>query len=80
MNYGISIHLALSETAMTEKLLNHPLKNFLMAIGMILFLALSFKLGGDLTSDEAVLSQTDTVISTLNQPAQVSVPTPTTPE
>lgn len=57
---------------MSNQFFNHPIKNFVLAIGMMLFLALSFKLGGDLTSenDTAVLSQTDSVISTLNQPAQ----------
>lgn len=58
---------------MTEKLLNHPFKNVVMAIGMMLFLALSFKVGGDLSSDTTTVSQTDTVVSTLNQPAQAVV-------
>ena len=48
----------------------HPLKNIILAIAMMLFLAFSFKLAGDLSVDNqtAVLSQTDTVLSTLNQP------------
>lgn len=61
---------------MTERLLNHPLKSFALAIGMMLFLALSFKLGGDLTNDTTTISQTDSVISTLNQPTSVTVTTP----
>ena len=50
---------------------NHSIKNAVMAIAMMLFLALSFKLSGDLTSDSNTsvnISQTDTVISTFNQP------------
>mgnify|MGYP000141389857 CR=1 FL=1 len=54
---------------MTEKLLNHPIKNTMMALGMMLFLALSFKVSGDLTHDTPTISQTDSVISTLNQPS-----------
>ena len=61
---------------MTEKLLNHPLKNFIMAIGMMLFLTLSFKISGDLTSDAPTVSQTDSVISTLNQPTQAAIANP----
>lgn len=48
---------------------NRLIKNALMATIMMLFLAVSFKLSGDLTADKQVsISQTDTVVSTLNQP------------
>lgn len=50
---------------------NRSIKNAVMAIAMMLFLALSFKLSGDLTADSNTsvsISQTDTVISTFNQP------------
>ncbi|MGL5252219.1 MAG: hypothetical protein ACRC7U_03660 [Moraxella sp.] len=49
---------------------SQALKNALMAIVMMLFLAISFKLAGEVSSDTLpVISQTDTVVSTLNQPA-----------
>lgn len=49
-------------------------KNILLAIGMVLFLALSFKLAGDLTGEttKASISQTDAVVSTLRTPAPVA--------
>lgn len=58
---------------------NHPLKNTVLAIAMMLFLALSFKLAGDLSTDNdtPALSQTDSVISTLNQPTTPTTPAPT---
>ena len=50
---------------------NSPIKNAMMAVAMILFLALSFKLSADLTTDtQPSISPTDAVISTLNQPNQ----------
>lgn len=49
---------------------NSSFKNAVMAMAMMLFLALSFKLSGELTADKQVsISQTDTVVSTLNQPS-----------
>lgn len=45
------------------------LKNMLLALGMVLFLALSFKLTNDLTGDTSNVSQTDSVLSSLNTPA-----------
>lgn len=65
---------------MRDQPTNHPLTNLLLAIGMILFLAISFKLGGDLSSDTTTVSQTDSVISTLNQPVQATVAMPATAE
>ena len=50
---------------------NSPIKNAMMAVAMILFLALSFKLSADLTTDtQPSISPTDAVVSTLNQPSQ----------
>lgn len=50
---------------------NSPLKNAMMAVAMMLFLALSFKLSSDLTTDtQPSISPTDAVVSTLNQPSQ----------
>lgn len=48
----------------------HTVKNIGFAIGMMLFLSLSFKLTGELNEEntQSVLSQTDNVISTLNTP------------
>ncbi|MFW2177221.1 MULTISPECIES: hypothetical protein [unclassified Moraxella] len=60
---------------MREHLFNHPLKNVILAVVMMLFLAISFKIGGDLSTDNPSVSQTDSVISTLNQPNQPVIPT-----
>lgn len=50
---------------------NSPIKNAMMAVAMMLFLALSFKLSSDLTTDtQPSISPTDAVVSTLNQPSQ----------
>lgn len=50
---------------------NSPIKNAMMAVAMMLFLALSFKLSSDLTTDtQPSISPTDAVVSTLNQPNQ----------
>lgn len=48
----------------------HPLKNSLLALAMMVFLALSFKLAGDVNTDtqSPSLSATDSVISTLQNP------------
>jgi len=43
----------------------------MMAVAMMSFLALSFKLSADLTTDtQPSISPTDAVVSTLNQPSQ----------
>lgn len=46
-------------------------KNILLAMSMVLFLALSFKLAGDLTGEttKVSISQTDAIMSTLQTPA-----------
>ena len=50
---------------------NSPIKNAMMAVAMMSFLALSFKLSADLTTDtQPSISPTDAVVSTLNQPSQ----------
>lgn len=53
----------------------NPLKNGLLAIGLMLFLVISFKLCGDLTDENHTsISQTDNVLNSLNkevvQPAE----------
>lgn len=46
----------------------NPLKNGLLAIGLILFLAVSFKLCGDLTDEsQTSISQTDSVFNSLSE-------------
>lgn len=49
---------------------NHTLKNIGFAIGMIVLLAIGFKLTGELNLDnnQPVVSQTDNLISTLTNP------------
>ena len=50
---------------------NSPIKDAMMAVAMILFLALSFKLSADLTTDtQPSISPTDAVVSSLNHPSQ----------
>ena len=59
-----------NQSGSSQSMSNSSIKNAVMAIAMMLFLALSFKLAGDLTADNSVnsISQTDSVVSTLNQP------------
>lgn len=49
---------------------NHTLKNIGFAIGMIVLLAISFKLTGELNLDTntPVVSQTDSMIQSFNTP------------
>ena len=55
----------------SSSIANSPIKNAMMAVAMMLFLALSFKLSSDLTTDtQPSISPTDAVVSTLNQPGQ----------
>lgn len=45
-----------------------PLKNGLLAVALMLFLAVSFKLCGDLTDEsQATISQTDSVFTSLTE-------------
>lgn len=55
---------------------SHTLKNIVLALAMLLFLALSFKLAGNLSVEkqQPTLSQTDSVFSTLNQPPMATIP------
>ncbi len=42
---------------------DNPIKNSLLAVGLMLFLTICFKLSGDLTNDSMPMSQTDSVFS-----------------
>ena len=58
----------------SSSIANSPIKNAMMAVAMILFLALSFKLSADLTTDtQPSISPTDAAVSTLNQQGQQMV-------
>lgn len=60
------------ELAMTTKKTSpYSLKNILLAVGMIFFLAMSFKLAGGLTDDptsQNTMSASDSVFSSLQTP------------
>ena len=50
---------------------NSPIKNAMMAVAMMLFLALSFKLSSDLTTDtQPSISPSDAGVSTLKRRGQ----------
>lgn len=51
----------------------NPLKNGLLAVALMLFLAVSFKLCGDLTDETTNISQTDSVFSSLSEKAKPAI-------
>lgn len=52
----------------------YAIKNILLALGLVVFLAISFKLAGALTEESTSISQSDSIFSDLQAPAVASVP------
>lgn len=51
-----------------------PIKNTLLAMALMLFLAISFKLCGDLTDENQIsISQTDTMFNSLSEKQPPSI-------